>query len=131
MPRQTITHAPFQSACPGAIRLRGRALRLVEALAAEQGRPSETVLEELLAAALDMRRARLAPPPAWRALTRREREVILLLLQDCSDRRIARALHIDPETVRTHVRNILRKYGVRTRADLRRRVREEGEPAAN
>jgi DNA-binding CsgD family transcriptional regulator len=55
----------------------------------------------------------------WQLLTAREREVIHLVLQDYSNGEIAAQLFISVETVKTHVRNVLRKFGIRTRGELR------------
>ena len=53
-----------------------------------------------------------------RALTDREREVVRLIALGRETNRIADALSVSPETVRTHVRNAMRKLGVHTRAQL-------------
>jgi DNA-binding CsgD family transcriptional regulator len=53
------------------------------------------------------------------SLTYRERQVALLLHQGLSRRQICLQLHIAPETVRTHLRNIRRKLGTRSIEDLR------------
>jgi DNA-binding NarL/FixJ family response regulator len=50
-------------------------------------------------------------------LTRREREVLALLVDGASGRSIARTLHISPNTVRTHVQSILTKLQVRSRLE--------------
>ena len=52
-------------------------------------------------------------------LTPREADVLELLQGGGSNAEIAQALHVSIETVRTHVRRIYRKLGVRTRRDLR------------
>ena len=52
-------------------------------------------------------------------LTPREAEVLELLQDGRSNGEIAQALHVSVETVRTHVRRIYRKLGVKTRRDLR------------
>jgi predicted ATPase/DNA-binding CsgD family transcriptional regulator len=58
-----------------------------------------------------------APKPGGEyRLTRREREVLLLLVEGRSNREIAEALYIGRRTVTTHVTNILAKFGVETRA---------------
>jgi DNA-binding NarL/FixJ family response regulator len=49
-------------------------------------------------------------------LTDREREVLALLTQGRTNRQIAEALLISPNTVKKHVDHILQKLGVRTRA---------------
>ena len=50
------------------------------------------------------------------ALSEREREVLRLVAAGLTNVRIAEALFLSPHTVRTHVRNCLRKLGVSTRA---------------
>lgn len=51
-----------------------------------------------------------------RTLSLRELEVLELIAEGYSSGDIARALWISEETVRTHVRRILRRLGARTRA---------------
>ena len=51
-------------------------------------------------------------------LTEREREVVTLIALGHDTRAIAAAMHISPETVRTHVRNAMAKLGSHTRAQL-------------
>ena len=51
-------------------------------------------------------------------VTAREKEVIRLIALGKTTAGIAEELSISPETVRTHVRNTMRKIGVHTRAQL-------------
>jgi len=46
------------------------------------------------------------------SLTPREREVLVCLAQGVGRRDVARHLHMSPNTVRTHVQNLMRKLGV-------------------
>jgi DNA-binding CsgD family transcriptional regulator len=62
-------------------------------------------------------------------LTRREEEVLSLLLQSLTDREIAEALHVSPRTVSWHVQNILAKLGASSRRDAITRARQTGLPA--
>lgn len=55
--------------------------------------------------------------PVHSALTSREWEVLDLLCAHRGTDEIADVLVLSPETVRSHVKNLLRKLGVRTRAD--------------
>jgi DNA-binding NarL/FixJ family response regulator len=57
-------------------------------------------------------------------LSSRELEVLARLAEGLTDREIAEALVISPRTVETHVGNILRKLGVRNRAEAARHYRE-------
>lgn len=49
-------------------------------------------------------------------LTKREREVFELLIQNMSTREIASTLFISEKTVRNHISNVMQKLGVRGRA---------------
>jgi non-specific serine/threonine protein kinase len=52
------------------------------------------------------------------ALSRREREVVLLLARGLSNREIADAMVVSQLTAATHVRNILRKLGLDRRTQV-------------
>ena len=56
-------------------------------------------------------------------LSAREREVLRLLAEGLTDREIAGALAISPRTVESHVSAVLRKLGVRNRAEAAQRYR--------
>jgi DNA-binding NarL/FixJ family response regulator len=60
------------------------------------------------------------PPPdePTQRLTRREREVALLVRRGLANRQIALELLISERTVHSHLRNILKKLGFRSRAGL-------------
>lgn len=49
-------------------------------------------------------------------LTKREREVFELLVQDKTTRDIAKELFISEKTVRNHVSNVMQKLGVKGRS---------------
>jgi two-component system response regulator DevR len=56
-------------------------------------------------------------------LSARERDVLRLLAEGLTDRDIATALAISPRTVESHVSSVLRKLGVRNRAEAAQRYR--------
>ena len=60
------------------------------------------------------------PPPDERtkSLTRREREVALFVARGHTNRRIASELSISEHTVANHVRKILKKMGLRSKAEI-------------
>jgi len=64
------------------------------------------------------------PPPAHPHLTPRQIEVLRLLEQGRSTDQIAAGLHISGETVRNHVRAILRTLGVHSRLEAVALVRQ-------
>jgi LuxR family maltose regulon positive regulatory protein len=51
------------------------------------------------------------------AITAREREVLSMIGQGYSNKRIARSLEISPETVKSHVKHIFSKLDVATRSE--------------
>jgi LuxR family maltose regulon positive regulatory protein len=50
-------------------------------------------------------------------LTARERDVLAMISQGLSNKRVARALEISPETVKSHVKHIFLKLEVSTRTE--------------
>ena len=59
-------------------------------------------------------------------LSRREREILLLIAEGTRSPTIAEQLHISLGTVEVHRRNIMRKLGIRTVAELTRYAVREG-----
>lgn len=65
-------------------------------------------------------------PVALRALSPREREVLALLAGGATNADAGAALGISPQTVRTHVANLLGKLGVNSRLEAAVMARQEG-----
>lgn len=63
-------------------------------------------------------RSRACSKPDGGRLTPREREVVGLVLRRYSNARIAEEMHVSQTTVKTHVRNILGKLGLKSRWEL-------------
>lgn len=51
-------------------------------------------------------------------LTRREREVLELLLEGCDPETVAQILVISPETARKHIQHVIAKFGVHSRLEV-------------
>jgi LuxR family maltose regulon positive regulatory protein len=64
--------------------------------------------------------------PLVEPLSGREMEVLRLLAQGCTDKKIAETLVIAPETVHKHLKNIYGKLDVHTRLEATLRARELG-----
>lgn len=81
-----------------------------------------TVVEHLSRAA----RGRAGDPDSVEALlSSREQDVLRLLADGLTDREIAIGLAISPRTVESHVSSVLRKLGVRNRAEAAQRYRTQ------
>ena len=65
----------------------------------------------------------------FEGLTRRERQVLEAVLDNLSNKEIARRLQMSERTAKFHVSNLLVKHGVRRRADLLFRALQEARPA--
>ena len=88
-------------------------------LSEKERRPEDEVAADLLAQALAERDAAEACLRRWRALSPREQDVAALVCLGCTNRQIAARLHISPETVKTHVRNVLYRFDLHSKAELR------------
>ena len=88
-------------------------------LAEQENRPKELVAADLLAFALVQRGAAETKLRRWQELSPREREVTALVCLNYTNRQIATHLSLSLPTVKTHVRNILRKFSLSRRSDLR------------
>jgi DNA-binding NarL/FixJ family response regulator len=92
-------------------------LRAIEIVAAGDALLAPSITRRLIAE-FAARRDPTIPPPALGELTKREREVTLLVAKGLSNSEIAGRLVISPLTAKTHVSNVLRKLGCRDRAAL-------------
>jgi|APSaa5957512622_1039677.scaffolds.fasta_scaffold166925_1 DNA-binding CsgD family transcriptional regulator len=91
----------------------------LDARAEQEQRPRELVVRDLLAFALDQVEANETNLEIWWTLTRREQQVAALACLEYSNREVAKRLKIAPNTVKTHIRNILRKFNLPNRDALR------------
>lgn len=96
-------------------------VRAIRAVADGQGYFSPEIAGAL---ASDLR----DPSPQGQAprLSRREREVLRLIAEGVRSPGIATELHVSPATVEVHRRNITRKLGIRTVAELTKYAIREG-----
>ena len=100
---------------------------LVEVLqhfAETEKRPREEIAADLLSAALVQRQAAEDNLRIWRSLSTREQQVAAFICLNYTNPQIAARLFVSPETIKTHVRNVLRKFNMHSKADLRRALAE-------
>ena len=86
-------------------------------LAESEKRSLSELVEEILWTAAGERLTAGADP--WQALTPREREAAALACMGYTNREIARQMVISPNTVKTHIRHVLRKFSVSSKIKLR------------
>ncbi len=93
--------------------------RSLQVLAEHERLPAQEVAAQLIYNALEERRKMEAGWQSWLALTPREQQITALICLEYTSRQIATRLEISPQTVKTHVHNILVKFNVRRRQELR------------
>ena len=86
----------------------------------------ESSLHPKVAQQLIKKLRRPAEEPEREELTARERKVLAFIARGLSNREIARELSISEPTVRTHVSNILRKLGLKSRTQAALYALKEG-----
>ncbi len=99
----------------------GERLR-VEVTAVGRGRTQFHLWREMLPGGLQIAAEAPAADPRSDGLTQREREVALLVADGLRSREVAERLTIAPQTVKSHLKTIFDKLGVRNRVELARRL---------
>lgn len=88
-------------------------------LAQQEQRPKEEIHAGLLAAALSQRNTSNENSLCWESLTPREQDVTALTCLGYTNVQIAYKLGLSPTTIKTHVRNILKKFRLHGKGELR------------
>jgi DNA-binding CsgD family transcriptional regulator len=95
-------------------------LSMLAELAEEEGRPPGEVAADLLSFALVQRQTAGEYLGLWKGLSPREQEVAALASRGYTNRQIAERLVVSPETVKSHMYSILRKFALTKKNDLYR-----------
>ena len=88
-------------------------------LSQHEGRPEDDLIQDLLAAGLTQYYESEDLWRKWRSITPREQDVAALACLGFSNREIAARLNISPNTVKSRLHNVLRKFNINKRTDLR------------
>ena len=88
-------------------------------LSQHDGRPEEELIQDLLAAGLTSYYSSDELWQKWESLSPREKQVAGFVCLGYTNKEIAQRLSISPETVKTHIRNVLIKFNLGSRSELR------------
>ena len=88
-------------------------------IAQHEGRSEHELIPDLLAAGLDQHRSTDKLRLKWKSLSPREQDVTAFCCLGYTNRQIAARLWLSPETIKSHVRKILNKFGVKRKTELR------------
>lgn len=94
-------------------------IQSLQVLAKQEHRGMDEVAIDLLSFALDQRQATDIRLRQWQTLSPREQEVTALICLNYTNRQMAARLEVSPETIKTHVRHLLRKFAAGSKAELR------------
>lgn len=94
-------------------------LALLDQLAAQERRSLEELVEELLYEAIAERHAAAENFEPWQELTPREKQAAALACLGFTNQEIAERMVISSNTVKTHLRHVLRKFAVNSKGQLR------------
>jgi len=95
-------------------------LQSLQTMAEREQRHTGEIASELLSSALARRQVDDSLMAHWGFLSAREQQVAALICLNFTNRQIAARLRITPETAKSHVRNVLRKFDLHSKAELRR-----------
>ncbi len=98
----------------------------LEMLAQHRQSTPQAVAADLVQQAIETIQDDSAAWDCWLTLTPREQEVAAYICQGYTSRQIAEKLNIANETVRTHARKVLTKFGTANRQILRDRLTQLG-----
>jgi len=110
---------PWRTTSQRTFALDGDLLLSLEQLAQYRGSTPRKVAADLLARELQMVEVERETLQKWQLLTDREQEVAALVCMQLRTNQIAQQLQIAPETVRSHVHNLLGKMKLPNRIALR------------
>ena len=88
-------------------------------LAQQEGRSEHDLFPDIVAAGLDRYRSFDDLVLTWKALSPREQDVAALTCLGLTNRQIAAQLSLSPETIKTHIHNMLAKFGLNSKEELR------------
>jgi DNA-binding CsgD family transcriptional regulator len=91
-------------------------------IAEEENTTVAQMIHELLTFAIEKRRSSDEQLKQWHQLTEREREITALVWLGLTNPKIGSRLSISPNTVKTHIKNILAKFNVNSKEALREQL---------
>ncbi len=109
----------FRSASPRMFDLDEELSSSLLALAEREQRPEEQVTAELISGGMALHNLAQETLFHWQSLTPREQQIAALICQNYTTGQMAKYLVVASPTVKSHVRNILLKFEVHSRGELR------------
>ena len=115
-----LQHFGFVRHSPYIIYLDRKLFAHLSHLANQQQIPVTELVDNLLKQAVTERYTAVANLKLWEGLTLREKQVAALTSLGCTNHEIAQKMVISTNTVKTHLRHLLTKCDVKSKAELRK-----------
>jgi DNA-binding CsgD family transcriptional regulator len=93
-------------------------------IAASSKSSRQEIAQDLLKTALVDRQVAEKNLARWRALTPRQQQVAALACLNFTNRQIAAKLNISPQTVKAHMRNLLHRFDLHSKSELRQALED-------
>lgn len=93
-------------------------------IAASSDSSCQQVAQDLLKTALIDRQVAETNLARWRVLTPRQQQIAALACLNFTNRQIAGRLGISPQTVKAHMRNLLHRFSLHSKAELRQTLED-------
>lgn len=97
-----------------------RMAEIIENMALEEARDPEQFARNILAEGIARRMRTEQSFEYWGQLSPREQEVVALVCLGYTNKEIGEKLMISNQTAKSHVRNVLLKFGMRRRGEIQR-----------
>jgi len=104
---------------PQFIQLKPELLLVLDEIAQEEQRSLDEIVDDLLRFAVKEHQFARSSLDIWQQLTPREREIAAHVWLGLTNPQIAERLSISENTVKTHIKNILAKFGAPSKERLR------------
>jgi len=117
--RELLYRLGFKRRTQRLLQLDEELIQALRAVAQEEQRTEEETAVRLLSSGLARRYQAALNIRNWDTLSDREKQVAALVCLNYTNRQIAGMLHLSPQTIKSHVQNMLYKFGIRRREELR------------
>jgi DNA-binding NarL/FixJ family response regulator len=117
--RELLYRLGFKRRTQHLLQLDEELIQALREVAQEEQQTEEEMAASMLSSGLARRYQAALNFRSWDSLSDREREVAALVCLNYTNRQIAGLLHLSPQTIKTHVHNLLPKFGLRRKEDLR------------
>jgi DNA-binding CsgD family transcriptional regulator len=122
--KNLLSRLGFKRSGTRAYALDDESYSLLESLAVREQRSADEVHADILADAVEKRNTQDALVACWETLSPREKDVTALTCLWYTNRQIAAKLHVSPDTVKGYVRQVLVKFRVHSKDELKMLLRD-------